>query len=149
MLTFKLKPIKQAKPFHLNNIRSKSFTVLEKDADGVVIEDSSTGELKVSSKGQIYTIHPDSYKTRGKRRVYKKDDTSRWYEWDRPCFDDRSENGNYVPFMPKLMVKGNIISKDNIQYFKVKVCWNKNNIDAYNEAMNLLKQIDDNESNES
>lgn len=133
MLEFKLKPfvVKNKKP---------SVEIIEKDAEGVIVEDSSTGELQVNIRDKYYTIHPDCYDTTKKRSIYKKDNSGRWYEYDRPYFDDRVKNDNYFPFKPKMAVKGNIIMKDNILYFKIKVSWIKNNINSYEEAM---KDIDE------
>lgn len=124
--------------------RTKSNIVkktLEKSVTGVILEDPSTGVFTVQFNDKTYPIHSDSYKTYGKRKVYHKLD-NQWIEYDRVCIEDRVEKPGWIPFRPKHYAVGNIIQEGEVIYFKIRTCYNKNDLVAKQEAMRLIKNED-------
>ena len=126
-----------------NNIIKKT---LEKSVEGIVIEDPSTGVLNVKFNNNLYPIHKDSYKTCGKRRIYYKLNNE-WIEYDRVCSEDRYDKPGWIPFKPKNYVVGNIVQEGENIYFKIRTCYNRDNLEAKQEAMRLIKNEDSIENN--
>lgn len=106
-------------------------TIIEK-VEGVVEElcdDSSTGVVyKIRlSDDRLFDIHPDSYETKGKRKVYAKDNKGKWFCYDRPIIAERIKMPkSYFPFKAGFAVKGSIVVYDNKLYYKITCCYNQN-----------------------
>lgn len=124
----------------------KETNIVDKSVMGTIV-DSSTGEMVVYAADKFYPISKDSITTKGRRMIYRRDDNGRWYQWDRTAVHDRIEQPAYTPWKTKHGVKGDIVIEDNIEKFKVKVCWNKNNVDEYEAAMQQLAEMNNAESN--
>lgn len=126
-LNFRITVLKPKQKQRSNN----NGTVIEK-TDGIVEElcdDSSTGVVyKVRlSDGRLFDIHPDSYETKGKRKVYAKDNKGKWFCYDRPIIADRIRFPKfYVPFKPGFAVKGSLVVYNNKLYYKITCCYNQN-----------------------
>lgn len=114
---------------------------LEKSVNGVIIEDPSTGVYKVEFNKKVYDIHPYSYKTLGKRRVYRKINNE-WIEYDRPCIEDRFDKPGWIPFRTNYSVIGNVIQEGDNIYFKIRTCYNKYNLESKQEAMRIIRNED-------
>lgn len=127
----------------------KRDNVLEKDIEGIIVETTDeNNKYQVFYDNTFYLIHPDCFNTDKVRKVYAKDDAGRWLMYDRICAEDRRRMpAAYFPFKPKLCVKGKLVEKDYIVHFKIKVVWNKNNVDEYEEAMRQLNSINENDTN--
>lgn len=136
---FKINVLKTDHKRKTNNITRR---IIEKSVTGKITEDSSTGVIKVEFNDNLYDIHPDSYKTYGKRRVYRKV-KNEWIEYDRPCSEDRLSMPNYwFPFRPKYICIGNVVQENDKVYFKIRSCYNKINLDAKAEAIRIIKNED-------
>lgn len=111
--------------------RNNSSSAIIEQKDGIVIEceDSSTGvvyRVKLED-GRSFDIHPDSYNTKGWRKIYAKDSSGKWFCYDRPILDDRIKMPSaYVPFKPAFAVKGAIVSYNNNFVYKITKCYNPN-----------------------
>lgn len=107
--------------------RNKSNSGIIRKVDGIVIEenDSSTGVVyKVkTADGVIFPIHPDSYNTKGWRKIYAKAHNG-WFCWDRVILEDRIKApAPYLPFKPGFAVKGAIVEGFT---YKITKCYNPN-----------------------
>ena len=114
------RPVKQKQ-------RNNAVAIIEK-VDGMVEEDSSTGVCKIRiGDGRLFDIHPDSYNTKGWRKIYAKTPKGEWFCYDRPILDDRIKMPNaYVPFKPNFATKGAIVSYNNNLVYKISKCYNPN-----------------------
>ena len=114
------KPVKQKQ-------RNKAVAIIEK-VDGMVEEDSSTGVCRIRlNDGRLFDIHPDSYDTKGWRRIYAKTPKGEWFCYDRPVLDDRIKMPSaYVPFKPEFATKGAVVSYNNNLVYKITKGYNPN-----------------------
>ena len=114
------RPVKQKQ-------RNKAVAIIEK-VDGMVEEDSSTGVCRIKiGDGRLFDIHPDSYDTKGWRKIYAKTPKGEWFCYDRHILDDRIKMPSaYVPFKPNFATKGAIVSYNGNLVYKITKCYNPN-----------------------
>lgn len=136
--------------FNPNIFKKKKSTkqinvIVEEDVEGLICIDSN-GKYTISCNNKIYELTNDSYDTKNKKIVYCKflDKYNHRIKIIRDYNRIRLDSRFYVPFTAGLKCKGNIISRNYKNLFKIIKVYpiyvdyenvNRDNLLAFNEKL--------------